>query len=66
MTHWTKITSQTRHFTDESYMRLSTPDFQLYTPAQKARMEAERIKKVEDEKARRRRDMEESRRSKTL
>ena len=66
MTHWKQITPSTREFTDSSYERLPTPSEYLWTEKQKAEMEQQRLKKEEDEKARRHRDMEERRRSKTL
>ena len=52
MTHWSKITRTTREFTDESYKPLHTPSEYFWTPQQKAKMEAKRKKKEEDEKAR--------------
>ena len=66
MTHWSKIDKKAREFTDESYTPLHTPSEYFYTPEQKEQMEANRLKKEEDEKARRHRDMEESRRSKSM
>ena len=66
MTHWTKITTKTRDFTDASYMELYTPPDQLLSTDQKEKIEVKRKKKEEDEKARRYRDMEEHRRSRTL
>ena len=66
MTHWSKITPETWEFTDSSYKKLHTPDEYFWTTKQKVAMEEKRLKKEEDEKARRHRDMEESRRSKTL
>ena len=66
MTHWSKIDKKTREFTDESYKPLHTPSEYFYTPKQKAEMEANRLKKEEDEKARRHRDMEERRRRESL
>ena len=61
MTHWSDITRTTREFTDSSYKKLHTPSEYFWTKQQKAEM-----KRKEDEKARRHRDMEESRRSPTL
>jgi hypothetical protein len=66
MTHWTKITPETWEFTDASYQKLHTPTEYFWTTKQKVEMEEKRKKKEEDAKARRYRDMEESRRRKTL
>ena len=66
MTHWSKIDKKTREFTDESYKPLHTPSEYFWTPQQKAKMEEKRLKKEEDEKARRHRDMEERRRSQSM
>ena len=60
MTHWSKITLETREFTDSSYMKLHTPSEYLLTDKQKeeaakaAKKKADLRKawRMEDEKTR--------------
>ena len=55
MTHYKDITPRTREFTDESYMKLHTPQWQLWTPKQRKGIAEQEAKK--DAKENRVRDL---------
>ena len=50
MTHWTKITPETRHFNDESYQKIHTPVEYFWTEKQKEEKEAKKRKEETEKK----------------